>query len=47
MNHEELVAAIDAVLEQFYRGQLSPYEALYKISELKGEHIMWKAGQQQ
>ena len=46
MNEHELIAAIDEVLEEFYRGQLSPYEALYKISELKGAHQMWKAGQQ-
>ena len=46
MNEQELIKAIDAVLEEFYRGQISPYEALYKISEYKGAHIMWKAGQQ-
>ena len=46
MNEQELIKAIDAVLEEFYRGKLSPYEALYKISELKGAHQMWKVGQQ-
>ena len=46
MNEAEFIEAMDAILEQYYRGQLSPHEALNRISELKGAHQMWKAGQQ-
>jgi len=46
MNDQEYIAAIDEVLEMFYRGQLGAYDTVYKISELKGAHAMWKAGQQ-
>jgi hypothetical protein len=47
MNEQEFIEAMDAVLESYYRGQISPYEALNQISRLKGAHQMWKAGQQQ
>jgi hypothetical protein len=38
MSDEELADKIDAILEAYYRGQLSPYEALNQISRAKGEH---------
>ena len=44
MNDQEFAAAVEAVLEQFYRGQMSAYEALTMISQLKGAHAMWRAG---
>jgi len=47
VNDEEFIEAMDAVLEAYYRGNMGPYEALNQISQLKGAHQMWKAGQQQ
>lgn len=38
MNDQELAETIDTILEAYYRGQISPYEALNQISRAKGEH---------
>lgn len=40
MNDQELAETIDTILEAYYRGQISPYEALNQISRAKGEHDM-------
>ena len=46
MSDEELAAALDQVLEKYFRGQLNPYDAMNQIARLKGEHDARKAGQQ-
>lgn len=44
MSEEEFTAAVDEVLEAYYRGQITPYEALNRISQLKGANDVWRLG---
>jgi len=36
MSDQDAVEAIAAVLEQYFRGALNPYEALNQIARIKG-----------
>lgn len=36
MTTQKALEEIDAVLEQYFRGQLSPYETINQIARIKG-----------
>ena len=40
MNDQEAIDAIAEVLEDYYRARITPYEALNKIAQIKGENEM-------
>jgi len=40
MNDHEAMEAVNAVLEQFYRGQLDSYQALTQIARVSGENTI-------
>ena len=36
MSNQEAMEELDAVLEKYFRGQLSPYEAMNQIARIRG-----------
>ena len=36
LNDHDAMEAVDAVLEQYFRGRLNPYEALNQIAQITG-----------